>query len=97
MKVSSSAVTNTTKRYDETGSHEDGQRKGIPRVTSIAEDKFIRVICTSDIAGQINTSQSSSNRPISASAVQRRLCESGLQGRIAAKITLLKNTTKGHQ
>ena len=38
----------------------------------------------SEIAAQINASQSSSNRHISTSTVQRRLRESGLHGRIAA-------------
>jgi hypothetical protein len=38
--------------------------------------------------------QSSSNRHISASTVQRRLCESGLRGRIAAKKPLLKDINK---
>ena len=44
LKVSSSAVAKTIKLYDETGSHEERHRKGRPRVTSAAEDKFIRVI-----------------------------------------------------
>lgn len=48
----------------------------------------------SEIAAQINASQSSSNRHISTSTVQRRLCESGLHGRIAAKKPLLKDTNK---
>ena len=43
LKVSSSAFAKTIKCYDETGSHEDRHRKGRPRVTSAAEDKFIRV------------------------------------------------------
>jgi transposase len=43
LKVSSSAVAKTIKRYDETGSHEDCHWKGRPSVTSAAEDKFIRV------------------------------------------------------
>ena len=47
---------------------------------------------TSKIAAQINASQSSSNRHISTSTVQRILCESGLHGRIAAKKPLLKDT-----
>ena len=38
--------------------------------------------------------QSSSNRHISTSTVQRRLHESGLHGRIAAKNPLLKDTIK---
>ena len=45
------------------------------------------------IAAQINASQSSSNRHISTSTVQRILRESGLHGQIAAKET----TTKGYQ
>ena len=48
----------------------------------------------SEIAAQINASQSSSNRHISTSTVQRRLCESGLHGQIAAKKPLLKDTNK---
>jgi hypothetical protein len=43
LKVPSRAVTKTIKHYNETGSHEDRHRKGNPRVTSAAEDKFIRV------------------------------------------------------
>ena len=86
LKVSSSAVANTIKRYDETGSHEDRQRKGRPRLTSPAE------LPASEIAAQINYLQSSSNRHISTSIVQRRLCESGLRGQIAAKKPLLKDT-----
>ena len=46
----------------------------------------------SEIAAQINASQSSSNRHISTSTVQRRLHESGLHGRIAEKKPLLKDT-----
>jgi transposase len=41
LKVSSSAVAKTIKRYDEIGSHEDRQRNG--RMDA-AEDKFIRII-----------------------------------------------------
>jgi transposase len=36
LKVSSSAVAKTIKRYDETGSYEDRHRNGRPRVTSAA-------------------------------------------------------------
>jgi transposase len=43
QELCSSAIAKTIKRYDETGSHEDHHRKGRPRVTSAAEDKFIRV------------------------------------------------------
>jgi transposase len=43
FQVSSSAVVKTIKRDNDTGSHEDRHRKGRPRVSSAAEDKFIRV------------------------------------------------------
>ena len=43
LKVSSSAVAKTIKRYDETVSHKDHHRKGRPRVTSVVEHKFLRV------------------------------------------------------
>ena len=51
----------------------------------------------SDITAQINASQSSSNRHISTSTVQRRLHESGLHDRIAAKKTLLKDIIKNNR
>jgi transposase len=43
LKVSSSAVAKTIKRYDETGSHEDRHRKLRPRITTATEDKFTRI------------------------------------------------------
>ena len=93
LKVSSSAFAKTIKPYDETGSHEDRHRKGRPRVTSAAEDKFIRVNCTSDCSpNTCFTEFKLSNRHISTSTVQRRLCESGFHGQIAAKKPLLKDT-----
>ncbi|KAI5093810.1 hypothetical protein C0J45_15534 [Silurus meridionalis] len=69
LKVSPSAVTKTIKRYIETGSHADRPRKGRPRVTSAAEDKFIRVtslrnlrLTAAQIRDQVNGTQSSSSR-----------------------------------
>ena len=56
LKVSSSAVTKTIKRDDETISDEDRHRKGRLRVTSAAEDKFSRVNCPQSVA-QINASK----------------------------------------
>ena len=101
LNVSSSAVAKTIKRYDETGSHEDRPRTGRPRVTSAAEDKFIRVtslrnrqLTAPQIRAHINALQSSSSRHISTSTVQRRLRESGLHGGIAAKKPLLRKNKK---
>jgi len=68
FEVSSSVVLKTIKCYDETGSHEDHHRKGRPRVTSTAEDKFIRVtslrncqLTAPQIAAQVNASQTSTD------------------------------------
>ena len=47
-----------------------------------------------ELPAQINASRRSSNRAISTSTVHRRLCESGLHGRIAVKKPLLKDTNK---
>lgn len=101
LKVSASAVAKTIKRYDETGSLEDRPRQGRPRVTSAAEDNFIRVISlenrqlkATQIGAHINASQSSSSRHISTSTVRRRLHESGFHGRIAAKKTQQRKTNK---
>ena len=46
------------------------------------------------IAAEIIASQSSSNRQLSTSTVKKRLYESGLHGRIAAKKPLLKDANK---
>ena len=51
-------------------------------------------LSASEIAAQINASQSSSNRHISTSTVRRKKRESGLHGRIAIKKPLLKVTNK---
>jgi transposase len=40
LTVSSSAIANTIKHYDETGSNKDQHMKGRLRVTSAAEDKL---------------------------------------------------------
>jgi transposase len=71
LKVSSSAVTKIINCYDETGSHEDRHRKGRPRVTCAAEDKFIRVKCTSDCSPKKCFRVQVTD--ISTSTVQRRL------------------------
>jgi transposase len=91
MKVSSSAVAKTIKRYDETGSHEDRHRK---RELTVLQSLSSLELLALEIAAQINASQSSSNGHISTSSVQKRLRESGLHGRIAAKNPLLKDTNK---
>ena len=66
---------------------EDPELPLLQRVSSLE-------IPASEIAAQLNASQCSSNRHISTSTVQRRLCESGLHGRISAKKPLLKDTNK---
>ncbi|CAJ0964174.1 unnamed protein product [Ranitomeya imitator] len=94
-------VAKTIKRYKETCSHEDCPRKGRPRVTSASEDKFIRVtslrnrtLTAAHIRDQVNVTQSSSSRHISTTTVKRRLCASGLHGKIAARKPLLRTGRK---
>ena len=48
----------------------------------------------SELAAQVNASKGSSNRHILTSTVQRRLLESGVHGRFAAKKPHLKDTNK---
>uniref|UniRef100_A0A087XEF9 Transposase Tc1-like domain-containing protein n=1 Tax=Poecilia formosa TaxID=48698 RepID=A0A087XEF9_POEFO len=96
LKVFPSAVAKTIKRYKETGSHEDRTRKGIPGVTSAAEDKFIRVTSLRNrrlTAAQIRDQVNATQRHISATTVKRRL-ESGLHGRIAGRKPLLRKGNK---
>ena len=84
-------------RHETTGWHEDRPRKGRPGVASAAEEKFIWVTSLRNhklTAPQIRAQMSSSSRHISTSAVQRRLCESGLYGQTAAKKTLLRKSKK---
>ena len=80
LKVSSSAVAKTIKRYDETVSHEK-RRKGKedPALTLLRRISSLELPAL-EIARLINASQSSTTRHISTSTVQRRLCESGLYG-----------------
>uniref|UniRef100_A0A3Q2E639 alpha-amylase n=1 Tax=Cyprinodon variegatus TaxID=28743 RepID=A0A3Q2E639_CYPVA len=68
-----------------------------PRVTSAAEDKFIRVtslrncrLTAAQIRDQVNATQRFSSRHISRTAVKRRLCESGLYSKIAPRKPLLR-------
>jgi hypothetical protein len=91
LKVYSSGVSKTIKRYDETGSHEEHQRRGRSDLPLLQRTSSLELIAP-QIAAQINASQSSSNKHISTSTVQKRLRESGLHGRIAAKKPLLKDT-----
>ena len=81
LKVSPSAVAKTIKRYKETGSHEDRPRKGRPRVTSAAEDKFIRVTSlrnrrfpAAQITDQVNATQSSMSADTSLEQLLRGDC-----------------------
>ena len=83
-----SAIAKTIKCYEETATgKEDPELPLLQRIRSLEWT-------ASQIAAQINASQSSSNRRISTSTVQRRLCESGLHGWIATKKPLLKDTNK---
>ena len=83
LKVSSSAVAKTIKRYDETASHEDRHRKEDPELPLLQRINSIKLpaseIITQIIASHIST-------------VQSILHESGLHGQIAAKKPLLKDT-----
>ena len=64
-----------------------------PELPLLQRIRFLE-LPASEIAAQINASQSSRNRHISTSTVQRRLHKSDLHGRIAAKKPLLKDTNK---
>ena len=64
---------------------EDAELPLLQRISSLE-------LPASEIAAQINYLQSSSNRHISTSTVQSRLCESGLHDWIAVKTPLPKDT-----
>ena len=93
LKYSSSAVAKTIKCYDETGSHEFATGMEDPDLPLLQRISSLE-LPASEIAAQINASRSLSNRHISTSTVQRRLCESGLHDLITAKKPLLKDTNK---
>ena len=79
----SSAMMKLTVMRTTTGK-EDPERPLLQRISSLE-------IPTSEIAAQINASEFQVK---DTSTVQRRQCESGLHGRIAAKKPLLKDTNK---
>jgi hypothetical protein len=56
LKVSSSAVVKTIKRYDETGSHEDRTGKEDPEL-HLLQRIYSLELPASEIAAQINTSE----------------------------------------
>jgi hypothetical protein len=58
----------------------------------VLELPLLQRISSFEFAAHVNASQTSSNRHISTSTVQRRLVESGLHGQISAKKPLLKDT-----
>ena len=88
LKVSSSPVAKTIKRYDETGSHEERHRKGRPKDPLLQKISSLELTAP-QIAAQINYSQSSRNIHINCS--EETVC---LHGQIAAKKPLLKDTNK---
>ena len=75
---------------DETCSCEDHHRKGRPRVSSAAEDEFIRVNCTSDCSPnkcfRVQVTDTSQHQLFGGDS------QSGLHGQSAAKKPLLKDT-----
>ena len=72
------------KNHDETGSHENCDRKEDPELP-LWQWLISLELVAPQIAAQINASQSSSNRLVSTSTVQSRLRESDLHGWIAEK------------
>ena len=80
-------ISRTLARMRTATRKEDPELPLLQKITSLE-------LPASEIAAQINASQSSSNRHISTSTVQKRWRESGLHGRIAAKKPLLKATNK---
>ncbi|KAI3351367.1 hypothetical protein L3Q82_005907 [Scortum barcoo] len=79
-------VAKTIKRYKETGSHEDRSRKGRPRVTSAAEDKFIRLTSLrnrrlSTARALQNDLQRATGVNVSTQTIRNRLHEGGLRAR----------------
>ena len=94
LGVSSRTVNNIIKLFGVRGSFEVAARSGRPRVTTQREDR--RIVVTSrrnrrltapDIAAVINVRRPA---PVSVTTVKRRLVESGLSGRVAAKKPLLR-------
>ena len=84
LKVSSSTVMKLHLMRTTTGK-EEPELPLLQRISSLD-------LPASEMAAQINASQSSSNRHISKSSVQRRLRESGFHGLISAKKPPLKDT-----
>jgi hypothetical protein len=91
LKVPSTAVAKTIKRYDETVSHEDRHRKDpeLPVQQRISSLELTAL----QIAAQIMLHRVQVT-DISQHQLFRGMCESGLHGQIAAKKPLLKDTNK---
>ena len=98
LKLPRSTVSDTLKRFTETGQNKSRTRSGRPKSTTSAEDKFIVVTSKRDrrktapeLAAQLNKTR---GRAVSTETVRRRLCAAGLQGRVAARKALLRPINK---
>lgn len=98
VKCSRRAVQYTLKRFQETGSHANKQRKGRKRVTSEREDRTLirrslqnRRSTSSELAAGLS---GETGRPISARTVRRRLGQAGLKGCKARKKPWLSKKNK---
>lgn len=98
LKLPRSTVSDTLKRFAETGQNKSKTRSGRPKSTTSAEDKFIVVTSKRDrrktapeISAELNKTR---GKPVSTETVRRRLCAAGLKGRVAARKALLRSVNK---
>ena len=98
VKIPQSTVGYTLKRFDQTGGNSSRKRRGRPKVTTRAEDKYIVLVSKRDRFKTAPQIQAEVNRnrmnPISYETVRRRLCNAGLNGRVAARKPLLRHPNK---
>ena len=94
IKRSITAITNTIKRYDSTGSHESRERSGRPVLMSDSDRREVYLNSLRDrrktipiLSEEFNATRS---RSASASTIRRSLLCWGLRGRVAAKKPLLR-------
>ena len=95
---SKTAVTETIKKFRETGSLEDGKKSGRPPKLTKDDNKYLkalslrnRKITSTELAKDINTA---TGKNVSSSCIRRHLLKSVLRGCVAIRKPLLRRDNK---
>ncbi|XP_071105362.1 uncharacterized protein [Haliotis cracherodii] len=99
LNVSQSTISRLAARYNQTGTTNDRPRTGRPRVTTPAQDRYIRVLHLRDrtATGDSTAARVPGLRRISGQTVRNRLREHGLRDRRPYVGNVLRRHLRAHR